>query len=131
MKYTPLTKEEQMIRKYIQRYPDWIAEIETLSDSRQGIRYDSDHVQSFKSADETYDIAIRLMILQDKVDAVERVLNQMYSKDMLKSAMRQAFCYRKWPTDMRYKKIYLQTRHAFYAEVRWELREMLPKEDEQ
>lgn len=131
MKYTPLNKDEQIIRKYIQRYPDWVNEIETLADCRQGIKYDSDHVQSFKSSDETYDIALRIMTLQDKIDAVERVLNQMYSKDGIISAMRQAYCYRKWPTNNRYKKILLQTRHAFYAEVRWELREMLPKEDEE
>lgn len=131
MKYTPLTKEEQMIRKYIHRYPDWISEIETLSDGRQAIKYDTDRVQSFKTADEVYDIALRLIDLQDKVDAVERVLRQMYSKDMLISAMRQAYCYRKWPEDKRQKKIFLQTRSAFYAEVRWVLGDLFPKEEEQ
>lgn len=132
MKYLrdiPLTDAEWDMKRYIENYPQWISEIETLADSRQAIRYDLDRVQSFKSADETFDIAVRISDLQDKVDAVEHVLGKLYTTDGLRDAMRRAYCYRKRPKSKEWKRIYLMTRHTFYAEVRWELREMLPKEE--
>lgn len=125
----PLTEEEWETKRLIEKYPQWISEIETLADSRQAIRYDTDRVQSFKSSDETFEIALRISDLQDRVDAVNRTLGKMYKTDGLNNAMRQAFCYRKRPKSKEHKRVYLMTRHTFYAEVRWELRETLSKED--
>lgn len=121
--YRRLTEEEWRMKRYIEHYPQWISEINTLADSRQAIRYDLDRVQSFKSADETYEIALRISDLQEKVDAVEHVLGRLYKTDGLRDAMRRAYCYRKRPKKKEHIRIFLESRHTFYAEIKGEIKE--------
>lgn len=86
-----LTRDEREMLRYIRHYPEWVADIETISTAR-AISYDGDRVQTSPD-DVMLNIAIRIEEDQEKIDKVERCLMRVYVKDNLINQMRGVFCY--------------------------------------
>lgn len=107
-----LTEEEVRIMRFIRRYPEWVNEVNTLSDSRTAIRYDLDKVQTSATSDAVFDLAMQIEHYQECIDKVNYCLERVYITDMRISMARQIFCFGKNPTRHGKSTIYMQ-RKAF------------------
>ncbi|MBR4406035.1 MAG: hypothetical protein IKT30_06645 [Bacteroidaceae bacterium] len=88
-----LSKEEKKMLQYIRHYPEWVNMVETLVDMRSAITYDADKVQTSPSPDGVLEVAMQIEFAQDRIDMVEKSLNQTYKTDGLINAMRDIWCY--------------------------------------
>lgn len=86
-----LSAAQREILHYIRGYPDWIAEINTIADTRQAITYDDDKVQT-SPEDKMLELALRMDELYDKVSKVEASLMAVYP-DGIRQDARMCFCY--------------------------------------
>ena len=86
-----LNAAQREILHYIRGYPDWIAEINTIADTRQAITYDDDKVQT-SPEDKMLELALRMDELYDKVSKVEASLTAVYP-DEIRTDARMCFCY--------------------------------------
>jgi hypothetical protein len=88
-----LNAAQREMLHYIRGYPDWIAEINTIADTRQAITYDDDKVQT-SPEDKMLELALRMDELYDKVSKVEASLTAVYPDEIRQDA-RMCFCYGK------------------------------------
>lgn len=88
-----LTYEEKRILHYIRHYPEWVSYVNTLSDARQAIQYDSDKIQSSGDQDTTFILAMRIEDYQERIDKVERCLWHVCRTETRTSQMRGSLCY--------------------------------------
>ncbi len=86
-----LNAAQREMLHYIRGYPDWIAEINTIADTRQAITYDDDKVQT-SPEDKMLELALRMDELYDKVSKVEASLTAVYP-DEIRTDARMCFCY--------------------------------------
>lgn len=86
-----LNAAQREMLHYIRGYPDWIAEINTIADTRQAITYDDDKVQT-SPEDKMLELALRMDELYDKVSKVEASLTAVYPDEIRQDA-RMCFCY--------------------------------------
>lgn len=110
MSYKKLNAAQREILIYIRNYPDWMAEINTIADTRQAITYDSDKVQT-SPQDRMLELAVRIDELSDKVSKVEASLQAVYLKEELIWDARSCFCYGKQSTLPKYE--FYKRRRAF------------------
>ena len=77
---TPSNKSQYFLPKetfltvvhYCRQYPIWLSELNALSDSRHGVDYDSDRIQSSGSHDQVFDIVAQREKLVTKKDVIEK-----------------------------------------------------------
>ena len=86
-----LNAAQREMLHYIRGYPDWLAEINTIADTRQAITYDDDKVQT-SPEDKMLELALRMDELYDKVSKVEASLMAVYP-DEIRTDARMCFCY--------------------------------------
>ena len=86
-----LSTQECKILQYIRHYPDWVNSIETISTVR-AIRYDGDKVQT-SPQDEMLEMAIKIEAYQERINAVEMALQNVWPKDGIRNKARRAYCY--------------------------------------
>ena len=86
-----LNAAQREMLHYIRGYPDWLAEINTIADTRQAITYDDDKVQT-SPEDKMLELALRMDELYDKVSKVEASLTAVYP-DEIRTDARMCFCY--------------------------------------
>ena len=98
-----LTDAESKIIRYIRHYPEWVSTIETMTTAR-AITYDSDKVQT-SPQDVMLQMTIRIEEYQERIDKVDRVLEEIYVTDSVINEMRGWFCYQKGRT-MKDKQFY-------------------------
>lgn len=77
---------------YALQYRDWIALLDAERDTRGAIRYDKDRVQTSNDYDSTSATAIRMIEIQDKVDRVNKIIDQIADEGMRKY-LRFSVCY--------------------------------------
>lgn len=77
--------------KYALQYKDWIGELKAGYDTRQGIRYDKEKVQTSGSYDSTSETAIKLMTISDKVKMIDKIIEEVAPG--LESYLRLSVCY--------------------------------------
>lgn len=109
-----LTEEEVRIMQFIRRYPDWVNEVNALSDSRMAIRYDLDRVQTSATSDNVFDLAMQIEHYQECIDKVNHCLVRIYQTDNRITMARQIFCFGKETKRKGKSTIYMQ-RKAFAA----------------
>lgn len=56
---------------YSLRYPLWVEELRTAADTGVAIRYDKEKVQTSNSSDPTYEVAVRMAELTDRINMVD------------------------------------------------------------
>lgn len=76
---------------YSLRYPLWIEEAKALSDTSGAIRYDKDRVQTSPTFDSTFEAAVRLSELTDKIKLVNDTIDKV--SDGLSYWLRLGVCH--------------------------------------
>ena len=56
---------------YCKQYPLWVAELNSIADTRKAIRYDTDKVQTTPDNDSTFEAAVRISRLSEKVATIQ------------------------------------------------------------
>lgn len=59
---------------YSLRYPMWLEELRTAADTGSAIRYDKDKVQTSNDSDPTFEVAVRMSELTDKINMIDNVI---------------------------------------------------------
>ena len=62
---------------YSLRYPIWIEELRTAADTTAAIRYDRDKVQTSNNSDPTYEAAVRMAELRDKINVIDEIIKNV------------------------------------------------------
>lgn len=62
---------------YSLRYPLWIEELRTIADTGSAIRYDKDKVQTSNDSDPTYEVAVRMADLSEKIKLVDDTIRDV------------------------------------------------------
>ena len=62
-----------MVIHYCKQYPEWVAELDAMTDTGKGIAYDTDRVQSSGDSDPTADLAIRRANISRKKDVIDHL----------------------------------------------------------
>ena len=119
-----LNHAQREILRYIRHYPDWVAEINTIADTRQAITYDDDKVQT-SPQDRMLELAIRIDKLYDKVAKVEDSLMAVYPEEIRQDA-RMCFCWG-WHSKLPKYKFY-KYRRAFANNLLHEFRKDMTNE---
>ena len=104
MKYRPLStknkyylpKEEYLtVIHYSLCYPEWVAEINALRDTRGAIRYDKDKVQTSNNYDSTSETALRTLRIVNKVETIDTIIDEVAKEYGLSDWLRLGVCYGK------------------------------------
>jgi len=87
-----LPKEDYLTAiHYSLRYPLWVEELRTAADTGVAIRYDKEKVQTSNSADPTFDVAVRMAELTDRINMVDNTIKLV--AEGLDSWVRMGVCY--------------------------------------
>lgn len=73
------------------RYPLWLAEAKALADTSGAIRYDKDKVQTSSDYDSTFEAAMRLAEITEKINLVDETIEKV--ADGLEYWLRLGVCY--------------------------------------
>ena len=76
---------------YSLRYPLWVEELRTAADTGVAIRYDKDKVQTSNDSDPTYEVAVRMAELTDRINMVDDII-RLVAQGM-DSWLRMGVCY--------------------------------------
>lgn len=76
---------------YSLRYPLWVEEAKALADTSGAIRYDKDKVQTSSDYDSTYEAAVRLKEVNEKIDLVNETIDKV--SDGLSYWLRLGVCF--------------------------------------
>lgn len=88
-----LPKEDYLTAvHYARRYPTLIAEYNVLADTAGAIRYDKDRVQTSGDYDSTFEAAVRLTEIGDKIHKIENALELATPDNALRRYLQQSVC---------------------------------------
>lgn len=76
---------------YSLRYPLWVEEAKALADTSGAIRYDKDKVQTSGDYDSTYEAAVRLKEVNEKIELVNETIEKV--ADGLSYWLRLGVCF--------------------------------------
>lgn len=62
-----------MVIHYCRQYPEWVEQLEALTDTARAIRYDVDHVQTSNDSDPTSDLAMRRAEISRKKEMIDKL----------------------------------------------------------
>lgn len=106
---------------FCRQYPYWLEEIEAMTDARQGIAYDKDHVQSSNEYDSTSALAMKRAMMSRKVDLIRDTAKTVAGHQY--KWLIQGCCYGKPYYLLRHdgipygKDLYYKQRRRFYYEL--------------
>ena len=63
-----------MLTHYCKQYPQWVDELNAMTDTSKAIRYDGDRVQTSMDGDPTSDLAMRRAEISRKKEMVDEVI---------------------------------------------------------
>ena len=104
---------------YSLRYPLWVEELRTAVDTGTAIRYDKEKVQTSNCSDPTYEVAVRMSELTDRINMIDDIIKGI--AEGLDSWLRMGVCYgltfqqlkgKGMPCER--KTYYLMRRHFYY-----------------
>ena len=106
---------------YSLRYPLWVEEAKALADTSAAIRYDKDKVQTTPNYDSTFEAAVRLSMINDKIELVDATIDKV--SDGLSYWLRLGVCHGLTFEQLKGKKMpcerdkYYLIRRRFYYEL--------------
>lgn len=106
---------------FCRQYPYWLEMIEAMTDARQGIAYDKDHVQSSNEYDSTSALAMKRAMMSRKVDLIRDTARTVAGHQY--KWLIQGCCYGKPYYLLRHdgipygKDLYYKQRRRFYYEL--------------
>ncbi len=78
---------------YAKQYPVLLAEYNVLADTAGAIRYDKDRVQSSGDYDSTFEAAVRLTEIGEKIHKIENALELSAPTKTLRWFLQQSVCF--------------------------------------
>lgn len=104
---------------YSLRYPLWLAEVKDKADTSAAIRYDKDKVQTSGNSDPTFEAAVRVSEILDKINLIDDVISKVAPG--MEFYLRLGVCYGLTFDQLKGKKMpcerdmyYTMRRHYYY-----------------